>query len=325
MAATRRTRWGRRIAGLLLSFATAFFAGELLCRLLLADRLGYTVDERNLTYRHDARLGWFHEPDSEREFRGSRAITVRHNAKGFRDRDHGVKRGPRLAFFSDSFTRGYDVEQSERFTERLQAMVPEWEVLNFGISGYGTDQALLLMQDVFDEYRPDVVLLVVTHTDVEDNASSVRYGGYHKPWFEVEDGALILKGVPVPRSENHLFARSALLHSSYLVRALVRTGRRIVEPEPVRAAAPYERTRAILSATRDEVRSRGAELVVGREATDPRVAELVEEAGIPHVDLTGAERYPGQGEHWTPTGHADVADRIRSFLVERRLLERAGR
>jgi len=45
------------------------------------------------------------------------------------------------------------------------------EVLNFGVSGYGTAQELLsLRQDVWD-YQPDMVLLAVTTgNDISDNS-----------------------------------------------------------------------------------------------------------------------------------------------------------
>ncbi|MHC5209282.1 MAG: SGNH/GDSL hydrolase family protein [Planctomycetota bacterium] len=318
-------RWKGHAAKALVSVAVLLVAAEVACRLLLADRLAYRADERSLTYRHHERLGWFPERGSERELLGTRTIGVRHNARGFRDREHGPKSGPRLACYGDSFTWGYDAAQDERFTEHLQRALHDWEVLNLGVSGYGTDQALLLMQDTIEEVRPDVVLLVFTHTDVEDNAHNVRYDGYHKPYFEAGQDGLVLKGVPVPRAERDVLGSSSLLRSSYLLRAVLRAGLRVVQPATIRAAAAHERTFAILSAMRALVEAHGAVLVVGLETRDRRVRDFLDDSGFLHLDLSDAEHYPGYGEHWTPAGHADVAERVQAFLAERELLGGASR
>ena len=58
--------WKRRVLALCVSLALTLVAGELACRLLFADRLAHRADERNLTYRHDERLGWFPVPGSRR-------------------------------------------------------------------------------------------------------------------------------------------------------------------------------------------------------------------------------------------------------------------
>ncbi len=133
---------GGRSGLVLFSAATllSLLAGEAFVRLALKDRFEFPADERSLTYRYDATLGWFPQAGAEKSFTGSRTVRVRHNALGFRDHEYAEKRKPRIAFLGDSFVWGYDAEADERFTERLQGRLPEVEVLNLGVSGYGTDQ-----------------------------------------------------------------------------------------------------------------------------------------------------------------------------------------
>src|SRR5215470_14385830 len=111
----------------LLAVGLALAGGEILTRLLWKHRLD-PDDERSLSYRYDAELGWFPIPNGSNRFMGSRPITVQHNGDGFRDPPHGPKQKKRIAFVGDSFVWGYDAEQAERFSDKLQARLADWEV-----------------------------------------------------------------------------------------------------------------------------------------------------------------------------------------------------
>ena len=88
-------------------------------RLAMKDRYGR--DESNLAYRYDPVLGWFPEKNSKKIFEAARRVMIRHNSRGFRDKETGaVKSRPRIAFLGDSFVWGYDVEEKDRFTEKIQ-------------------------------------------------------------------------------------------------------------------------------------------------------------------------------------------------------------
>src|SRR5438876_3200509 len=127
-------------------------------------------------------------------------------------------------FLGDSLVWGFDVEASERFTEKLQVRHPEWNIYNLGVSGYGTDQEFLLWQRYFYHYRPRAVILVFcTDNDVDDNAHNARNGGYYKPYFTlVSSNALGLHGIPVPRGERAVLSDHQLLSRFYLGRLVVR-------------------------------------------------------------------------------------------------------
>src|ERR1700704_7186870 len=84
----------------------------------------------------------------------------------------------------------------------LKRRIRGYKILAGGVSGYGTDQEYLLLQDLWSKVNPAVVVLIVcTDNDRQDNSSNIRYEGYQKPYFTIAaDGALVLQGQPVPKS-----------------------------------------------------------------------------------------------------------------------------
>jgi hypothetical protein len=215
---TRRAR--RRLfhaAACAISLAVVFMMLEVGLR-VFKNPLEPPLDEKNLVYRYDPDLGWFPIPNLEKQFVASRRISIRNNGMGFRDHEYTAKKKPRLIFLGDSFVWGFDVEQNERFTEQLQAMLPEWEILNLGVSGYGTDQEFLLLQKVVDTLRPDVVLTIFcSENDQTDNSSNSRYG-YFKPYFVAKGNELHVSGTPVPRALRSYYGTFPILFKSRSVR-----------------------------------------------------------------------------------------------------------
>ncbi|HWH77554.1 MAG TPA: hypothetical protein VNT76_09290, partial [Candidatus Binatus sp.] len=141
---------------LLILLWSAFCIGiaDISIGIFFRDRLVLHQDERNLTYRYDPKLGWFPIAHSKKIFAGNRTIHVEHNSRGFRDIEHIIDTRPRMMVLGDSFVWGYDVEQTERFTDKLRAQLTDWSIYNLGVSGYGTDQEYLLLKQQYDFYRP---------------------------------------------------------------------------------------------------------------------------------------------------------------------------
>lgn len=314
--AMRRRRIGLSVAALVLVLAV----GEIVMRLFYGEALGIRLDERNLSYRYDADLGWFPVAGGQGTHRGARRIDVRHNRRGFRDPEHAPDDRPGIMVLGDSFVWGYDVQASERFTDRLRDRIPGWAIYNLGVSGYATDQEFLLLQAQFDFYRPAVVILVFCPiNDDDDNARNHSFG-YYKPYFRAtDDGRLERRGVPVPRSEHYFFARHRGLARSYWFRLVSRLVFDRTAPERVTVPTP---TVSILVAMKDFLATRGATLVVGMETAYPELQAILESMQLPVVDLNNEYRYFTHGRHWTADGHRIVADRIHAFLVEREFVDR---
>jgi hypothetical protein len=320
-----RLRESRQFKALLILLWSVFCIGiaDIGMGILFRDLLILHKDERNLTYQYDPELGWFPVPNSKKTFTGSRTIHVEHNSRGFRDAEHVLDTRPRMIFLGDSFVWGYDVEQQERFTEKLRDKLPGWSVYNLGVSGYGTDQEYLLLKRHYDFYRPQIVFLVFCRdNDDDDNSRNVRYGVYYKPYFMLDGSHLSLRGVPVPKSENYFFSRHALLAQSNWVRLFMRTY--FILATPTDYVASTSPTQAILSDMSRFIRSKGGRLIVGLQSSYPELEKFLKDQEIPYVDLSNPYRYPTQSHHWTPEGHNFVSHRIKEFLVGGRYLQSAS-
>jgi hypothetical protein len=321
-ATARRANGSRRLRPRLLLLAASLVVAAIIAegglRLFFPDKFHIFQDERNAVFRYDPTLGWFPVPNSGARLVASRPITVVHNSQGFRAPEFVKDGKPRVAFLGDSFVWGYDVEAAERFTDKLQAKHPEWNVLNLGVSGYGTDQEYLLLQRYFDEYRPWVIFLVFsTETDPVDNSANVRYGGYYKPYYTLDNNRLVLHGVPVPRTEKVFLADHDLLARSYVVRLLARAWFGLAVPRPLYNTDP---TGALILELQRYVQMKGAVLLVGLTDKNPELEEALKFLKIPYINLSTSLRYPGFGGHWTPEGHTFVCEKIEEFLVKGKYL-----
>ena len=163
----------------------------------------------------DPDLGWAPRPEVKT------ALYV-YNKQGIRveSPDHLYAETPpegtlRLALFGDSFTNGAEVSASETwgaFAEsalRIAGPGPV-EVLNFGVNGYGVDQALLRWQKTGVKYSPAIVVLGLQVENLKRNVNLVRplYTRttenlpFSKPRFVEEGEALRLVNVPAVPPES---------------------------------------------------------------------------------------------------------------------------
>jgi hypothetical protein len=196
-ASRRRSLFGLLTAAVLLasleagSFAFFTAARE---RFAFANPEQYTLDPERTTglARHfDATLGWsnhYPTPYDERP----------------RTRTFGVSL---LATFGDSYTHGDEVADAETWqtclAEELRA-----DVYNFGVGGYGPDQALLRFRETSHRLHTPLVALGFVLENI--NRVVNRYRPFYypdtgipltKPRFVVKDGALELLPNPIARPE----------------------------------------------------------------------------------------------------------------------------
>ncbi len=99
------------------------------------------------------------------------------NAQGFRnDADFSYEKTQgvlRILSLGDSHTQGYEVRQKQTFSavvERyLQGEGVQAEVINAGVSGFSTAEALVFLENEGIKYHPDVVVLGFFANDLVDN------------------------------------------------------------------------------------------------------------------------------------------------------------
>jgi lysophospholipase L1-like esterase len=144
---------------------------------------------------HDGDLGYVPRPGVRGTVRDGGPVTI--EANGFRF--SGVRPPsadtPILAV-GDSFTYGEDVGDLDAWPAQLQRLTGR-TVLNGGVSGYGLDQIVLRTERLTALHRPALVIVSLIANDVQ-RTEMRRMWWHDKPWFSIEGGQLVLRGVPVP-------------------------------------------------------------------------------------------------------------------------------
>jgi hypothetical protein len=192
------------VAGPSLRVKLAVVASSLLVGLLIFEvflrAVGFTYP---VFYQPDESRGWALRPGMQGWYGKEGGAYVRVNSEGLRDREHSKEKPPgtlRVAVVGDSYAEAFQIEQEKAFwsvmERRLQGCQPAGgrrvEVINFGVSGYGTAQELITLRERVWQYSPDVVLLAVTtNNDLIDN-SRVLKGTDEIPYFTLRDGRLVL-------------------------------------------------------------------------------------------------------------------------------------
>ena len=270
-------------------------------------------------YLYDETLGWKNIPSWE-SATFDRKIAI--NSKGLRDREYPYEKPAgvfRILVLGDSFVWGYGVSNEETFTERLeQALTAEGaaiEVLNAGVSGWGTDQQLLYLESEGFKYSPELVVLAFFLYNDPENILNSRQYGLQKPIFVNTN--LQLANVPVPEPG-------------------ASTEPLTFKGNPLKLAVP------LIDRMARECRAHDAKLLVMKfgaymfsagqngDFADRRFRELLEPVtGIARFDLdadlnrrgvTGEQLKAGRHKHWNATGHQWVADALRDNLAKQALL-----
>ena len=155
--------------------------------------------------QHHPVRGWQLRKNSNNpnEFRSK---SVRVNSKGIRgQREYPyqrVKGKRRILILGDSFTFGTEVSDNETYPHYLQELLPDDEIINMGVFGYGHDQMLLYLKEEGIKYKPDIVMIGYLSCDECRNLLSFR--DYEKPFFKIKNNKLILKNTPIPSPDQLL-------------------------------------------------------------------------------------------------------------------------
>jgi hypothetical protein len=243
-------------------------------------------------YRHDARRGWALREGSEGWARAEGQSYVKISSAGLRDREHAVAKPAdtiRIAVLGDSYAEAVQVPAEKAFWAEMERdlrscprlLGNDIEVLNFGVSSYGTAHELLTLQEVVWPYSPDLVLTAfLTGNDFADNSDILAHVTYG-PFFHLREGRLELD---LSRNTHPAYKRAWrwLLRVSRIAQVLqaARASRDAerskhtadndgeiglydqvyLPPKTTAWRAAWEVTEALLLAMHDEVTSHGAEL-----------------------------------------------------------------
>jgi hypothetical protein len=129
----------------------------------------------------------------------------------------------RIALVGDSYTFGEDVAYEDTWGYLLEkALGSDFEVLNFGVPGYGVDQAYLRYEKDVRKWKPKVVIFSFISHDVERTMTvytSVNYPEwsmpFSKPRIILRDGDLKRLNVP-PLPPEAIFSRGSISELPFL-------------------------------------------------------------------------------------------------------------
>jgi lysophospholipase L1-like esterase len=314
----------RLLARLALAAVGGFVALGLLevaARVLSSRTSGPSTNPRYV--EHDEVLGWRYRPGAAlRHATDEFDVEIAIDEHGFRRQTSLPARAPDVLVFGDSFAFGWGVEASETWANRLESELG-LAVWNLAVSGFSVDQELLLWRERARFLPRDVpcapkVVLVLTCGNDLPEAIGDRSYGKAKPRFVLAGDELVLTNVPVPEPwlERHSQAWRSLAKRWY--------AREEIEPTHAIVENGRDLLATILATFDRECASIGAKLVV-ITTEDRWLGARLDARGVTHFDLESelaaaasrGERvaFPKDG-HWTPRGHAIVAE-----LVARRLRE----
>jgi len=158
--------------GLLVGSGLIFFlAGELVFRIFIPQPI--------VRYRFSYTRGWEQEPNASYQYTkyGEFTVPIRYNSAGLRDREYPLQKEAgtfRIALMGDSFTEALQVRLEESYAKLLEEELnrgrgdKKYEVINFGVTGYGIDQHLIRLKEQALAYQPNVVLVALFANDLED-------------------------------------------------------------------------------------------------------------------------------------------------------------
>jgi len=264
-----------------------------------------------------------------------------HNSRGYRDLErteanpHGAER---ILCCGDSFTWGWAVKQDSIYTRVLESAYREEgrlvEVINMGVCGQGTGQALVGLRDHGFDYRPGVIVYQAADNDILNNLAGRGPGMWRAPYFVLEDdGALSLHDCPVrPLSfkeqvKYQAVRRSRLVHllrTRIRARASQRARRERAERRPAPAPGvdyPFRLFCALVNLMNEECAEHSAHLVVliDFSLSEERMEYWEEQCGevdahfvfdylVRQQEVRGTPAFiPGDG-HWTTAAHRWIAD-----------------
>src|SRR5947199_7212197 len=152
-----------RLVAILFGLLIAALLGEVTLRLVIPSRLARARDEHAFFCRFDRQLGWAPLENITAVHNGKRATGVVHqNQYGMRGPDdiqlNKTSDKKRVLVLGDSYVWGYGVDQSKLFSAP-EVHGTEEEILNFGVSGYGTDQEYLLYLGKGIDFAVDQVVV----------------------------------------------------------------------------------------------------------------------------------------------------------------------
>jgi len=123
---------------------------------------------------------------------------------------------PAVLFYGDSYVHGMPPTPiAQRVPQQLDGLLPDHPVYNYGVVGYGIDQTLLRYRKTHAGFENPYIILGIFTVNIDRAFLKVREAP--KPYFDIEDEQLQLKGVPVAPDMESWLDDNPLTMKSFLL------------------------------------------------------------------------------------------------------------
>lgn len=299
----------------------ALLAGALTLGLFTAEaalRFYASYMKQEPLFQSDAQLGWRNVPN---------LVTSRINAAGeewsIRTDQDGQRLLPqkpharsRMLILGDSLSFGEGIDVKDRFDARMLPSLIDTRIINTGTIGYGTDQEYVAFLEWKHVLEPgDIVLIVLNKSDYFDVLRR-RFVGRATPYFEEVHGSLVLRPPSITLLERWS-------DWSLVARAAAKIVERDADSESLESGKSIRIIRFVLSQIREQAPS-GVRVVLAHLGTRDLLGPRFNLSSTTFcqftdvcIDLDGVLADPAHflpDEHWSPSGHAAVADAVLKAL-----------
>jgi hypothetical protein len=227
--------------------------------------------------------------------------------------------------FGCSFTHGWTLNDDETYPWLLQQQLPDYEVVNFGVSGYGTLQSLIQFQEALEK-RPRPKLVIIAYASFHDQRNTLLRlrSKQMVPWNKL--GPLVQPYATVDEHGNLNYAMAEmtyrefpLMRTSALMNFIETTYDSKVEDAFYNSHAV---TQAIIKEFHHRAQARGVELVVVGLLSDRLTTEMLafsQNEGLMtqdiSVDLSSrSNRNWPHDSHPSPVANQQYAQKLEAFL-----------
>jgi lysophospholipase L1-like esterase len=223
--------WGMNILLILLSTAIFVLSFEIFLRVYANYFYDSNIGKRQKVpffhwprhlFRNDPYVSFWRTPNFEGIYcaqdvqTDNGCIIIKTNSHGLVDHEYSYEKPKdtfRLLLLGDSYTEAVQVQNDEKFAKILESRLNstesryKFEVINAGMSSFGTDQEWRFLKHYGIKYKPDMVILFFYINDFLDNL---------RPDFIVIDGWLV---PPLPNTDSvHRKIEKFLIAHSYSFR-----------------------------------------------------------------------------------------------------------
>lgn len=299
-------------------------------------KLNVVVEPRGEMYTSHPTLGYTHLPGTFKVILPtSFSFKVTHSSDGLRathpvSTNHVEHSKDEIWIFGCSFTYGWTLNDKETYPWLLQKNLPDYEVINFGVNGFGTVHSFLQFREALEK-RKKPKLVIITYASFHDPRNTL---------VRIRNKGLVLHGAVLESSKLHRlvqpyarlngngepiysmstaeFNEFPFMRQSAFMHAL----EKVYNSVEVRRCRSHEVSKAIIKEFSDLCKKKGIDHIVAgifRDALTTDVLEYSRGEGIPTTDISvdlnkRKNRNLPHDSHPSAIANKTYARKIKSFL-----------